>query len=95
MGEGITYSLGQCSGDKRREVGGPLRMTRFGGSLEVTGPFRCWSAVDRWQSSLQLDKGAGPEGTCMRNSGLWNSNCGVGAGVGEGLRLRQSSHHVA
>lgn len=43
-----------------------LRMAQFWGFLEVI--FRCWSAVDRWQSSLQLEEVAGPEKQCKWNS---------------------------
>lgn len=64
MGEGVTYSTGLCSEDKRF----PPERARFWGFQEVTGLFRCWSAVDRWQSSLQLEKGAGPEKLYKWNS---------------------------
>lgn len=53
---------------RRWEVRVPLRMARFWGSLEDTGPFRCWSAVDRWQSSLHLEKGTGLEKQVEWNS---------------------------
>lgn len=59
MGEGVTYSLGSDFGGERWEARVSLRMARFWGFLEVT--FRCWSAVDGWQSSLQLEEVAGPE----------------------------------
>lgn len=59
MGEGVTYSPGWCSGSERWEARVPLRMARFWGFLGVT--FRCWSAVGRWQSSLQLEEAAEPE----------------------------------
>lgn len=55
-------------------------MARFWGSPEVSGPFRRWSVVDRGQSSLHLEKGAGPEKQCKGNSwALAKSFGGVGA----------------
>lgn len=68
MGEGVTYSPGQGFGGERWEARVSLRVARVWGFLGVT--FRRWSAVDRWQSSLQLGGVAGPEkqgGT----PGLW------------------------
>lgn len=59
MGEGVTYSLWQGFGGERWEARVSLRMARFWGFLEVT--FSCWSAVDRWQSGLQLEEVTGPE----------------------------------
>lgn len=81
MGEGVTYSPRQGFGGERWEARVSLRVARVWGFLGVT--VRRWSAVDRWQSSLQLGGVAEPEkqgGT----PGLWRIHSRGGAVEGMG-----------
>lgn len=79
MGEGVTYSPGQGFGGERWQAVVSLRMARVWGFLGVT--FRCWSAVDRWQSGLWLGEVAGPE----KQEELLGFGEVIPGGAGEGM----------